>query len=229
MMSIRRLVLPVLAAAAAVLLVTTPAAALPAFGTTPVSGGGSPDGPQVVVSAVAVGHHAAFDRVVFTFRGGVPHFDVSYVSEVTEDASGKPVPLLGSAFLLVSLRPTAWTVSPAPQGTITPGFPMLKQVKGAGDFEAVTSYGIGAASKSGFRAFALTGPDRLVIDLAIPASAGSGTGTGTGGTKAGGTGTSGGGLAQTGVSHTVPLAIGGLGLVGLGAASLWLARRRYAT
>jgi LPXTG-motif cell wall-anchored protein len=216
MMSVRRLVLPVLAAVAAVLLVTTPAAALPSFGTAPVSGGGSAStpssGPAVGVSSVSVGHHSGFDRVVFTFRSRTPHFEVSYVSGVTQDASGAPVPLLGSAFLSVVLRGT--NAGSSVQPTITPGFPMLKQIKGAGDFEGVTSYGIGAASKSGFRAFTLTGPNRLVIDLAIPAS---------------GTGASGGGLAQTGVSHTVPLAIAGLGLIGLGGAGLWLARRRYAT
>ena len=212
----RRLALPGIAAVAAVLLVAAPALAEPAFGTAPVSGGGSaPGGPggQAAVTSVTVGHHAGFDRVVFTFTVGVPTFKVSYVAGVTQDASGAPVPLLGSAFLRVVLNGTSTSVH-APQTTITPGFPMLKQVKGAGDFEAVTSYGIGAASRSGFRAFTLSGPNRLVIDLAIPAA------------SSGGTGTSGGGLANTGASRTMPLTAGGLGLVALGALGLWLTRRR---
>jgi LPXTG-motif cell wall-anchored protein len=221
-------VLPGIAAAAAVLLVAAPAMALPGFGTAPVSGGGSGSTPTTGisgVSSVSVGHHPGYDRVVFTLAGGMPHFEAGYVAGVTQDGSGAPVPLLGSASLLVMFKGT--TVGASVQNTVTPGLPMLKQVKGAGDFEAHTSYGIGAASRSGFRAFTLTGPNRLVIDLAIPAA--SGTGTGTGGSGSGsGTGGSGGGLANTGASHTVPLTIGGLGLVGLGGLGLWLTRRRWA-
>src|SRR6266536_3716388 len=154
-MYVRRLTLPAVVAGAAVLLLAAPALALPAFGTAPVSGGGPASGPQTIITSVTVGHHADYDRVVFTFNGPLPHFDVSYVSQVRSDPADQPVPLLGSAFLAVVIRPTSTSV-PAPQSTITPGFPMLKQVKGTGDFEAVTSYGIGAAHKSGFRAFTLT-------------------------------------------------------------------------
>jgi LPXTG-motif cell wall-anchored protein len=215
----RRLALPGIAAAAAVLLLATPAMALPGFGTAPVSGGGSGATPTTGssgVSSVSVGHHAGYDRVVFTLTGGVPHFEARYVATVTQDGSGAPVPLLGSAFLFVVFHGT--TMGASVQNTITPDLPMLKQVKGAGDFEGYTSYGIGAASRSGFRAFTLTGPNRLVIDLAIPGAPG---GTAT----SGGTG---GGLADTGSSHSLPLTAGGLGLVGLGALGLWLARRRWA-
>jgi hypothetical protein len=227
-MSVRRVVLPVLAAVAAVLLVTAPAGALPGFGTAPVSGGGSAStpssGPGVGVASVTAGHHAGFDRVVFTFTSRTPHFDVSYVSGVTHDASGAPVPLLGSAFLLVVLKGTNAGLSD--QRTITPNFPMLKQVKGAGDFEGVTSYGIGAASRSGFRAFTLTGPNRLVIDLAIPSGSSGSTGKGSSeGTSSGGP-TSTGGLAATGPANVLPLVLTGLALVALGGTGVWLGRRR---
>jgi hypothetical protein len=72
-------------------------------------------------------------------------------------------------------------------GTITPRLPMLRQLKPAGDFEAVLSFGVGLASRSGYRAFTLTGPARLVIDAAIPSgSTGSGsTGTGASGPPTG--------------------------------------------
>src|SRR5262249_37930824 len=121
-MSVRRLVLPVLAAVAAVLLVTTPAAALPAFGTAPVSGAGSVSTPWSEtgegVSSVTVGHHAGYDRAVFTFRDHTRHFEVGYVSGVSQDASDAPVPLRGSAFLLVVLRGN--TMGLSVQRAITP-------------------------------------------------------------------------------------------------------------
>lgn len=232
-MFVRRFAIPGVAAAAAVLLLAAPALALPGFGTAPVSGGGSVSTPWSAkgegVSSVTVGHHAGYDRVVYTFRDHTLHFEVSYVPGVSQDASGAPVPLRGSAFLAVVLRGA--TTGLSVQRTITPGFPMLKQIKGAGDFEGVVSYGIGAASRSGFRAFTLTSPNRLIVDLAIPAGSSSGTGTSAGsGTSTGGSsdssGAGGGGLANTGTSRTVPLVLGGLGLVGLGGMGLWLTRRR---
>jgi len=212
--------------AAAVLVMASPAAALPPFGTAAVSATGA--GGQTVLTSVTVGHHQGFDRVVFTSRQGLGGYSVRYVAAITADPSGKPVPLLGSAALLVTFQGTPWTTSPAPQPTITAGFPALKQVKGAGEFEAVASYGLGQATRAGFRAFTLTGPSRLVVDVAASAggavgtpSTGAGTGTGTS------TGT-GGGLPNTGFD-TVPLAWVGLALVLAGALTVGVARRYRAT
>ncbi|HSV65078.1 MAG TPA: LPXTG cell wall anchor domain-containing protein [Mycobacteriales bacterium] len=205
-----------------------PSPGVPGFGTAPVSGG-SEAGPQTIISSVTVGHHAGFDRVVFSLNGPLPRYDVSYVDQVTADGSGAVVPLLGSAFLHVVIKPTSTSVH-APQNTITPGFPMLKQVKGAGDFEAVTSYGFGLASRSGFRAFTLAGPNRLVVDVAIPAAAGSGAGAGAGAAPGGAAPSSEttGALPNTGARAPLLLAVGGLGLLGVGAVGLWLGRRRHA-
>jgi LPXTG-motif cell wall-anchored protein len=210
--------------ATAVLATASPALALPGFGTSPVTVAPS-SSTQTIVSSVTVGRHTGFDRVVFRFSGPLPGYSVRYVSQVVSDASGQPVPLLGSAFLSVVLRPTS-TSAHAPQSTITAGFPALRQVKGAGDFEGVTSYGIGQASKAGFRAFTLTGPNRLVVDVAAP-SGGGGTSTGSGTSAGGGTksGTEAGGLASTGV-HAVPLAWIGLALLIAGGAAVALSRRR---
>jgi hypothetical protein len=176
------------------------AAAQPDFSTQPVSVADtnvSPQG-QPRLLAVTVGHHDTFDRVVFRFSSRPPGYSVRYVSAVTADASGKPVMLEGSAFIRVAMSSVASAqvgAPPAPQGTITPHFPMLRQVKGAGDFEGTVSFGLGLASKSGFRAFTLSGPDRLVVDVAIP---------------------TGGGQPATG-RQIVPTAIAGLALVLAGA------------
>ena len=47
----------------------------------------------------------------------------------------------------------------------TPLCPNLRQVKTAGDFEGVVTFGLGLRRKTGFRVFRLTAPTRIVIDV----------------------------------------------------------------
>jgi len=47
----------------------------------------------------------------------------------------------------------------------TPLCPNLRQVKVAGDFEGVVTFGIGLRRKTGFRVFRLTAPSRIVVDV----------------------------------------------------------------
>jgi hypothetical protein len=166
-MLVRRIAIALGAVAVAVVSVLTvtagPAAALPAFGTAPVFGGPGP----VSVTGVTVGHHAGFDRVVFTSTDAIGSWEVQYVPQVIHDPIGTVVPLLGAADIRVVIRGTDWISHPSAQPNITPGFPALRQVAGAGEFEGVLSYGIGQQRKAGFRVFTLTGPDRLVIDVAV--------------------------------------------------------------
>ena len=49
---------------------------------------------------------------------------------------------------------------------ITPRCPNLRQIKNAGDFEGYVTFGLGLRSKTGFRVFRLSGPSRIVIDVA---------------------------------------------------------------
>lgn len=128
--------------------------------------------PAAQLTGFRTAQHAAFDRVVFQFRGRVPGYDVRYVPAVTQDPSDRPIPLQGRAFLRVVLRHA--TTNPGPgggpipsfAGTITPGFQSLKQVKAAGDFEHYLSFGLGLDHRVGFRVLTLTDPSRVVIDVA---------------------------------------------------------------
>jgi len=191
------------------------AAGPPDFGTGPVSGPGRVAGSgSVSVQQVTVGRHDGYDRVVFRAEGGLPSWEVRYVSQITRDPSDEPVPLRGGADVLVILRGTDWTRQPSVQVRLTPGFPALKEVAGAGEFEGVLSYGLGQATGAGIRAFALTGPDRLVVDVAQAAAtapiglsaspsaarpgAGTGAGAGTGTGAGAGTGTGAGAGTGTG-------------------------------
>lgn len=148
--------------------------ALPAsaddFGTAPVTGSAlTADGTGAAVRTVTVGRHATFDRVVFTAEAGLPRWELRYVPGVTQDGSGTPVPLDGAADLFLVFRGTAWTDHPSPPQRLTPGYAGLRQLSSAGEFEGDLSYGIGQATRAGFRAFTLTGPNRLVVDVAHPA------------------------------------------------------------
>lgn len=126
-----------------------------------------------VLTQVTAAHHPGYDRLVFTFKGGVPStHTVRYVPQVTADPSGLPVNLVGSAKLLVLFTPAAGhndmgqvTYGPATRAFALPG---VIQVAKAGDFESVLSFGVGVARVEPFHVFTLTGPSRVVVDLRTP-------------------------------------------------------------
>jgi hypothetical protein len=120
-----------------------------------------------LVSVQAV-DRKGFDRVLFTFRGSLPGYAVRYVPEVTGQG-GRRLPLRGQAFMEVSFEP-ARARDPAgqptfPDATLTPGYPALRQVRFAGDFEGRVLFGIGVADRDGFRVSELRDPARVVVDV----------------------------------------------------------------
>jgi hypothetical protein len=164
----RRRLAVTLGALAAFACCATLAWALPPFTTAPKSspaGGG-----QAELFQVTVGCAPTFDRLVLRLRFAKPGYRVRYVNQVVQDGSGSPVNLLGRRNLLVVLRQARahtvdGTTSLVPS-VITPLCPNLRQVKLAGDFEGVVSFGLGLRHTAGFRVFRLTNPTRVVIDVA---------------------------------------------------------------
>ena len=150
----------------AVLLVAA-ALALPPFSTAPRSAPGSP--PTAEVFGTSAGCHAGFDRFVIRTRGGTADYRVRYVKKIVADGSGATVRLKGKRRLRVVLRDArAHTESGAAliPNVRTPLCPNLRQVKVAGDFEGVVTFGLGLRRKApGFRVFRLTSPARVVIDV----------------------------------------------------------------
>jgi hypothetical protein len=151
---VRRLVLALLAAACAV---PTLAVAVAAPATTPTLVG------------IRAAHHPGYDRVVLDFRGGLPASrQVSYVKSLVGDASGQPIRIAGQAILKVRLEPAqahdAAGRSTAP-GRVAFALPNVMTVVQAGDFEAVTTYGIGLARRQPFTVSTLGNPSRVVIDI----------------------------------------------------------------
>ena len=132
-----------------------------------VTGATAPATPTLV--GIRAAHHPGLDRVVFDFAGGLPASrQVTYVNQLIGDGSGLPVPIAGRAILQVRLNPAnahdESGHSTAPRSIAFP-LPNVMTAVRSGDFEAVTTYGIGLAKKQPFRVFTLTGPPRLVIDV----------------------------------------------------------------
>jgi hypothetical protein len=123
-----------------------------------------------LLTGVRTGAHATFDRVVFDVPSGVTGAQAEYVPQLIADGSGKVLPILGTSIVQVVLhgvsahdeagKPTA---APA---LLTPELANLRQVRLSGDFEATVGYGLGLRHKAGFRIFALTNPNRIVVDVA---------------------------------------------------------------
>src|ERR1700755_1387723 len=88
-----------LATCVAFLALCGTAAALPPFITAPkrATGGAA----QAEITALSASCHPAFARFVLTARSGAPSYDVRYVSTIVHDASGNPVPLLGTKRLRI--------------------------------------------------------------------------------------------------------------------------------
>ena len=141
--------------------------ALPPFTTAPKSSPGS--GGQAELFGVTTGCHPTFDRLVIRARFGIPRYDVRYVKRIVADGSGRPVALRGTKRIRVVIRNarghTQGGTNLLPR-VRTPLCPNLRQIKTAGDFEGIVSFGLGLRRKTGFRVFRLTGPTRIAIDIA---------------------------------------------------------------
>jgi hypothetical protein len=126
---------------------------------------------------VRTGQHYCFDRLVLDLSGPGGGYNVRYVTGVSEDGSGRPVPLRGQAFLQVIAQNPAYddngnaTYSPGNRNELSnvSGYQTFRQVAYAGSFEGQTTIGLGVRARLPFRVFTLDGPgnaSRLVIDVA---------------------------------------------------------------
>jgi hypothetical protein len=157
----------VVGAIVALLAIATSALALPAFTTSPKSAPARGDAAELF--DVRVGCHETFDRFVLEARFATPGYDVRYVRRLFTDPAARPVSLLGSKRIRIALNLAAGHDNRGASllaGVLTPRCPNLLQVKKTGDFEGTVSFGLGVARMTGFRAFRLTNPTRVVIDIA---------------------------------------------------------------
>jgi hypothetical protein len=174
---LRRSIVAALAALTAV-LVAAPASASPAaepycgitWGSGEKSVGQSTGVPLVDIRA---GQHECYDRLVFDLQGSAHGgYFVSYVDEVTMDASGIPVPLRGAGKLQITVLSPAYdqnfdpTYNPGNYSELVNvnGFQTFRQVAWAGSWEGTTTVGLGVRARLPFRVFVID--NRVVVDVA---------------------------------------------------------------
>jgi len=142
---------------------------LPAF---TCAGQGALSGTQTVqtayVDAIRTGRNAGYDRIVIEFKNGEPvSVDLKPQSNAkfTQGASGQSVQLLGSNGLLVVIHGSDEHTSYSGPYDFKTGYTGLLEARQMEDFEGTVQWGLGLSAPACYRAFFLTNPSRLVIDI----------------------------------------------------------------
>jgi hypothetical protein len=139
----------------------------PPFQCSAQSGGTAPT-PATGVATARAAAQTGYDRFVLEFAGPLPQYDAGAQSSATfvQDASGIPVTLAGSAGLVVRLHGAqAHGTFTGPTDIRPDGTIVLREARQVGDFEGVVTWGLGLSRPACFRAFTLTGPSRLIVDV----------------------------------------------------------------
>lgn len=134
-----------------------------------------PEAPSTVVPlivAIRAAHHPGYDRIVFEFdRRTAPKASVGYVDQLYGGFSGLVVPVPGRAIIRV-VFPWAQAHTDAGRPTVATdqafALPAIMALRGAGDFEAHVTLGIGVAARTSFHVHRLAKPGRLAIDVRTP-------------------------------------------------------------
>ncbi len=126
---------------------------------------------MTTLQQVRVARNEGFDRVVIEFaEGRVPDYHLEYIDKpVRQCGSGNPVPIAGDGWLEIRLFPArAHTDAGSP--TIADRerileLPIIRELQMICDFEGYVEWVVGTSSPNEYRAFELSGPSRLVIDI----------------------------------------------------------------
>lgn len=124
--------------------------------------------PVPTLDEIRAAHHPGLDRVVFDFKGGLPSsVRVRYVDRLLADGSGLPVRIAGRAVLKVRFGFAKAHDAGGQTVAARKAFalPNVMTAVRAGDYEAVTTYGLGLAKRTRFEVFTLRNPSRVVIDV----------------------------------------------------------------
>jgi hypothetical protein len=142
---------------------------LPAFVCgTPTNLTGTQSPQTAFVDAVRTGAQTGYDRFVVEFNNGQPaSVEVKPQSNATftKGASGQTVQLLGSNGLLVVIHSADEHTAYTGPTDFKTGYRMLLEAQQMEDFEATVQWGLGLAGPACYRAFFLSSPARLVIDV----------------------------------------------------------------
>jgi hypothetical protein len=127
----------------------------------------------LVVADIRLGTHDGYDRIVFEYvDAGTPDFDVGEAQPpFAHDPSGLPLDVAGDP--VFELRFTGATKFDTESGDqpytgstdFEPGYPQIVQFVESSDFEGTHKWYLGVNGGDCLRAFYLTDPSRIVIDV----------------------------------------------------------------
>ena len=133
----------------------------------PKSGSGTSP-PVVFVSGLRTGTHGDYDRLTIDLSNGVPgDVKISSVSGTTYtlSPSGMTTTVKGQNSVLVVIHGADLHTAYSGPTDIFPGYAGLMEVKRIEDFEGTVQLVLGVSGSGCYRAFFLSNPDRLVIDV----------------------------------------------------------------
>lgn len=125
---------------------------------------------QLLVTAVRIGNHDSFERVVFDLEGqGTPGWFVDYTKDPAQQGSGNSIPYEGAMALNVNIDGTVLPFEINREdpniGTVPGRGGMVTQVVSAGTFEGRSQFVIGLDGQHPYSVQVLQNPTRLVIDI----------------------------------------------------------------
>lgn len=127
-------------------------------------------GEPAVLQALRVTKNNGFDRLVFEFRERVPGYRIEYVDKAVRDCdSGQARRVEGAGRLELQFFP-AQARDELGQPTfrpreLRPGLSIVREIERACDRNGVLTWVVGAASANRYRAYEMSAPPRLVVQI----------------------------------------------------------------
>lgn len=124
----------------------------------------------VLISAVRTGTHTGYDRITIEFKDAQPgsiELTRQDSAKFVQGGSGQEETLLGSYGLKVVIRGADEHTAYSGSRDFKTGYSGLLEAKQMEDFEGVVQWGLGLSHPACYRAFILTNPTRLVIDIQV--------------------------------------------------------------
>lgn len=147
---------------------------LPAFTCAPSSfvqaASNATQPPVVFISQLRTGTHSGYDRLTIEFSNGLPGtMEVRSITgtKFTQSPSGMEVTLKGNNGVLITLHGADLHTSYPGSTDILTGYATLAEVSRVQDFEGVVQLGLGVNGSGCYRAFFLSNPTRLVVDVVV--------------------------------------------------------------
>jgi hypothetical protein len=148
----------------------TPTSQLPAFvcGQQDLPAPQANQPPVAFIGSLRTGTHGSYDRITIEFTNGTPQ-DVQVGgpggTSFTASPSGMTITVKGDHGILVTIHGSDLHTSYSGSIDIVTGYATLAEVRRVQDYEGVVQLGLGVNGAGCYRAFWLTNPNRLVIDV----------------------------------------------------------------